>query len=1022
MIFNPANVSISGTITGGTTGSVLFVGPSSTFAQDNANFFWDDTNNRLGIGTANPGAALEVKTTNGKIYIGAWAGAAADYSGLGLAGSMATGNYNFVSSPSDTNLYVNRPSAKNIYFRENNVDAVTFLTGGNVGIGTASPADVLEVSKNTSGGVGGRILVSNRATSATSNEADIGFITDSLFTAGTYSARIANIETSTSARSDLAFFLYDGGTVMGTEKMRILNNGNVGIGTATPAFDAFAGIHVAVDGGTGAGSFGSFGLGSNQSGTAAITSEFAFFNSNLGTADKRIAAFVGRTDGATNSGAIDFYTWNAGTAAAAMTIEGNGNVGIGTASPTAPLQISNSGISTTLGQLSNNLRFENVESSTVDAGSEISFKGLGATLNTTIYAAISAPLSSAAAEGIYGYLSFSTKTLRTDTALTERMRITNDGLVGINTTAPSQALTVVGGILGGSAAISTGLDGGWAGGMVSTSLDLWQLKTTNAQGTEMGFTTASGKDWRFYAAGASTYGGVPAGSFGIYEVTNYLAPSFVISPTSNVGIGTGLPNAYTASSMLTLYRASSVALNLTTSVGADWRFVANEDANGDFVFASAANGSSTYTTRFKLNTAGNCYIAGGTGAPGARLQVDGAASAITSIFKANATTPGNITEWQNSSGTILAQVDSAGGLYINKNTGNTSISTSGTDTIIKNFNAALIRMQSNSGMSFENSSGTPYFAPSPSIFPVLGLPIIIAGDGTSATGMKLEQPYATSYYYLTLRHANGGGTAGLKIFAANDMANSAYTVVENNASGADFISTKTGTGTTVPIRFFSDSTEQMRITTAGLVGIATTAPDRALEINSATGINLRLTYNDANGSAANYADFSTSSGGDLTIAPSGGDTSITGTLALSGKTVNYNSVATAGWGVPAIYASGRATAQTAANTSISTYTVGAADGSFTVSANVLVTTSSAENFTTIVTYTDEGNTARTLTLNFQLIGGVMGSAINFSNGAVPYEGIPVHIRAKASTAITVKTTGTFTGATYNCEGVISQIS
>lgn len=117
---------------------------------------------------------------------------------------------------------------------------------------------------------------------------------------------------------------------------------------------------------------------------------------------------------------------------------------------------------------------------------------------------------------------------------------------------------------------------------------------------------------------------------------------------------------------------------------------------------------------------------------------------------------------------------------------------------------------------------------------------------------------------------------------------------------------------------------------------------------------------------------------------------------------------------------GRATGQTAANNSVHTRTVGSSDAGFEVSANILVTTSSAENFTTTVSYTDEGNTARVLTLNFQTIGGTLGTAINFSNGAVPYEGLITHLKCKASTVITVKTTGTFTGCTYNVEGVIKQ--
>lgn len=148
-----------------------------------------------------------------------------------------------------------------------------------------------------------------------------------------------------------------------------------------------------------------------------------------------------------------------------------------------------------------------------------------------------------------------------------------------------------------------------------------------------------------------------------------------------------------------------------------------------------------------------------------------------------------------------------------------------------------------------------------------------------------------------------------------------------------------------------------------------------------------------------------------------------GAMSIGGKITTYNNAATAGNGLVSIQGAGRATGQTAANASVATYTVGASDASFTVSANVLVTTSSAEAFTVTCAYTDEGNTARTITLNFQLLAGTIGTSIAFANGAVPYEGIPVHIRAKAATAITVKTAagGTYTGATYNVEGVISKL-
>lgn len=52
--------SIGGAVTGGTAGSVLFINPAAILAQDNANLFWDDANNRLGIGNNIPAEPLDV--------------------------------------------------------------------------------------------------------------------------------------------------------------------------------------------------------------------------------------------------------------------------------------------------------------------------------------------------------------------------------------------------------------------------------------------------------------------------------------------------------------------------------------------------------------------------------------------------------------------------------------------------------------------------------------------------------------------------------------------------------------------------------------------------------------------------------------------------------------------------------------------------------------------------------------------------------------------------------------------------
>lgn len=64
------------------------------------------------------------------------------------------------------------------------------------------------------------------------------------------------------------------------------------------------------------------------------------------------------------------------------------------------------------------------------------------------------------------------------------------------------------------------------------------------------------------------------------------------------------------------------------------------------------------------------------------------------------------------------------------------------------------------------------------------------------------------------------------------------------------------------------------LTTTGTIGINTTTPAKQVEINSTTGDCLRLTNNDADGSALNFADLLVSSSGDLTVTPSGGNINI----------------------------------------------------------------------------------------------------------------------------------------------------
>jgi hypothetical protein len=62
-------MAIGGAITSATAGSILFAGTSGVLAQDNANLFWNDANNRLGIGTALPESPLHVVDLSNTQYV-----------------------------------------------------------------------------------------------------------------------------------------------------------------------------------------------------------------------------------------------------------------------------------------------------------------------------------------------------------------------------------------------------------------------------------------------------------------------------------------------------------------------------------------------------------------------------------------------------------------------------------------------------------------------------------------------------------------------------------------------------------------------------------------------------------------------------------------------------------------------------------------------------------------------------------------------------------------------------------------
>ena len=142
-----------------TQGSVIFAGASGVLSQDNAQFFWDDTNHRLGIGTATPtnqlsfsGQAaqkiwMETQTTaasaGNNLTIQAGGGGSNNNLAGGnliLSSGTSTGNagsvmtFQIVASGQASGGTVRSPTTK------------MTLNGTGLGIGTAAPAQLLDVN------------------------------------------------------------------------------------------------------------------------------------------------------------------------------------------------------------------------------------------------------------------------------------------------------------------------------------------------------------------------------------------------------------------------------------------------------------------------------------------------------------------------------------------------------------------------------------------------------------------------------------------------------------------------------------------------------------------------------------------------------------------------------------------------------------------------------------------------------------------------------------------------------------
>ena len=285
-----------------------------------------DAEARVGIGTTSPGTVLDIHGTGNVLHVGTGTNVAQYMSFRGSGASGAFIGYDgtgMLLQPGDGKRFLIRGGDEN--WGQGNVGLLVD-TDGNVGIGTTSPASISSTAH----------WLTLNADNGSSASGGVIYQVDGTTKAATY-AFGDNVYHDAKAGVGHQFAV-DNGTVA----MAVNSNGRVGIGTTS----ASGVLHVKGDtNGNGAELF----LQINNNNTTDTIGAIHFGNN----ADSTLSSISSFTSGNNTTSHLVFSVSDSGTQTSAMRILSSGNVGIGTTSPEAKLEVTDGNSSIRLQEFNN---------------------------------------------------------------------------------------------------------------------------------------------------------------------------------------------------------------------------------------------------------------------------------------------------------------------------------------------------------------------------------------------------------------------------------------------------------------------------------------------------------------------------------------------------------------------------------------------------------------------------------------------------------------------------------------------